>query len=304
MNIVYLLTNTNKKEGEKRFYIGSKTECRIEKLHNRDVIIDIKTEKPYWGSACSFEMKNDLKIHKFSASILEIVGNKLDLLKIENSYILKYNAVDNIEYYNLSEAKVNGNKINKNLILNIFGETYDEFANSASTISKKQNTAKKLGFKNIYGLCIYIKNEYEKLGKYSEIAKNLKHKNRHFPSVYTINYNLDKMEKECFPYNIELKNKMIYMFMEKASVKCIAKHLNVEIPTVIFYINDYINSDKKFIVAVRKGLTQEELEIQVLKLVLDGMTIPQASEKLKLNTTSGYRYFYRGIRKRLKSNDF
>lgn len=77
MNIIYLLTNKSKrKKGQPKYYIGSKTECRIERIHKRDVIVDLKTNRIYWGSSSNLQMKQDLKTDKFEASILAKVGGR------------------------------------------------------------------------------------------------------------------------------------------------------------------------------------------------------------------------------------
>ena len=107
MNIVYLLTNITKEKG-RRFYIGSKTECNVICLDGIDTIIDLKSDKPYYSSSQSLEMKEDMsKGNVFVARILESVPNRKTLLERENYWITKYDAVSSQEFYNITNAVLN-----------------------------------------------------------------------------------------------------------------------------------------------------------------------------------------------------
>ena len=78
----------------------------------------------------------------------------------------------------------------------------------------------------------------------------------------------------------------------------------MEVPSVIMYVGDYDDVNKKsFLVAQRQGLTKDELEIKVTKLVLDGMGFNEVSRELGINQTSVKRYFFRCVRANLKSED-
>ena len=100
MNIIYLLTNlTNNKK-----YIGQKVECRIENLDGIDVIINNRTELPYYGSSSNILMKEDIKFHKFKAEILEQVLDKKKICEREDYWIRFYNAVESEDFYNLSHS--------------------------------------------------------------------------------------------------------------------------------------------------------------------------------------------------------
>ena len=108
MNIVYLLTNTSKQHGA-RFYIGSKTECSIIELDGVPTIISLKDNKPYYSSSQNKEFIEDFKNGDiFVATLLEEVSNRDLLLATENQHILKNNAIESEDFYNLSEAKLAG----------------------------------------------------------------------------------------------------------------------------------------------------------------------------------------------------
>ena len=76
MEIVYLLTNITKTSG-KRFYIGSKSSCKVVMINGVKTIMSIDSGKPYYSSSSSFEFKDDLKAgHVFEAEVLQKVPLK------------------------------------------------------------------------------------------------------------------------------------------------------------------------------------------------------------------------------------
>ena len=123
MNIVYKLTNLDRESG-RRFYVGSKTECFIEKINGVDRIVSTKTGLPYYGSSTCPLMKADMaEGHRFSAEILEEVTNKKNLLSAEDAWIVKLNAVESDEYYNIAYARVGGHMVDQTAAYNMYGET-------------------------------------------------------------------------------------------------------------------------------------------------------------------------------------
>lgn len=159
MNIVYLLTNTSKTEG-KRFYIGSKTECQIVDVGGIPTIVD-RDGKPYYSSSSSFEFKEAmLRGEIISASLLEEVHDKKKLLLAENAWIDKSNAVFSEEYYNMSNAVLNCH--NQDAIANLYGESVKELAKRNSSLGKRDNSAKDLGYSNFGELCFDIWERYSK----------------------------------------------------------------------------------------------------------------------------------------------
>lgn len=304
MNIIYLLTNLDKKEGEKRFYIGSKSECRIEIINNLRTIIDIKTEKPYLGSATCYQMKCDIiNGHKFSASILETVNNRSKLLEIENNNIKKFNAVSSSEYYNQSYALLGGFTYDHNAIINFFGEKRKDYNSSKSGISKRNKTAKKFGFNNLGDFSVSIYREYLKTRNFVAIAKTLNCE-RHTPARFIESYDMEKCLKEIDILYDDLRVKIRDLYVQGASIHKISNLTGLEIPTITIYMDKFEESgQREYLTAKRKNLTEEELKLKITKLVLEGASIREASKILGINSYSANRYFLKCIRERLQTND-
>ena len=303
MNIVYMLENLNKKEG-RRFYIGSKTECAIETVDNVDRIVSLKDGRLYYGSSSCPTMKQDMEDgNTFHASILENVPDKKNLLDIENKWIKHFDAVDSTDYYNISYATIGGFMIDQNAMYNAYGETVLSYGKITSSINKKQNNAKKFGFKNLGELSVFI---YcmEIRGDSQNVIARMIGCPRYFIARYCKDYDMNKCIKEYLPDNEGLVREIRLLVAKGVSVKRVAELKSIEIPTVCMYIGDYDQVYRKsFLVAQRRGQTKEELEIDVTKLVLDGMGFDDAARHLSINSTSAKRYFLRCIRNRIKSSD-
>lgn len=313
MNIVYLLTNlsNNKK------YIGQKSECRIEKIDGIDTIINLKSELPYYGSSKNEEMKKDLCLHKFSASIIEIVNNKKELLKREDYYVRLYNAVESDEYYNLGYPadfskyrKEEDKKIEKrdfqNSIKNIFGETYKEYASRESNISKRVNSARrKLGFENLedFYLDIYHKINKQEVLNYAALAREYSVE-RHTIARLVQDVNLNKFYNEVKNRTSKMEAKIKDFRIKGASIKKIAEMLNLEFITVLYYIGTKKIKVKNFVVAERKGLTEDELGYKIMEKFLAGEGFKKITSDLEMTKLQATRYFHRFIRKHLEINDF
>lgn len=312
MNIVYLLTNlsNNKK------YIGQKSECKIEKIDGIDTIINLKSELPYYGSSKNEEMKKDLCLHKFSASIIEIVNNRKELLKREDYYIRLYNAVESDEYYNLGYPsdfgkyrKEENKKIEKrdfqNSIKNIFGETYKEYASRESSISKRVNSARKIGFENLedFYLDVYYKINKQEVLNYAALAREY-NVERHTISRLVQEVNLNKFYNEVQNKNSKMEAKIKDLRLKGASIKKISEILNIEFATVLFYIGTKKIKAKNFVVAERKGLTEDELGYKIMEKFLAGEGFKKITSDLEITKLQATRYFHRFIRKHLEINDF
>ena len=84
----------------------------------------------------------------------------------------------------------------------------------------------------------------------------------------------------------------------------IAELEGLEIPTVLLYLGNYTEVNRNtHLVAYRQGLTKEELEVKVTKLILDGKNFTEASKILSIDQTSAKRYFFKCIRRKFKSSD-
>lgn len=303
MNIVYLLTNLERRDG-RRFYVGSKTECFIENIGEVDRIVSTKTGLPYYGSSSCPLMKNDMaKGCRFEAKILEEVKNKKDLLDVENSWIIKLNAVESPEFYNMSYARVGGHMVDQTAAYNMHGESVGEYGKRMSSMNKRNNNAKKYGFSNLGEFCVWIYLQFQLGYTSADIAEKIGWE-RHQPSRYIKPYNMVKCITEYNPKDESTTKKVRLLFAEGCSFVKIAEMLSLEIPTVLLYFGEYGEVHKKsFLVAQRRGLTKEELEVQVTKMVLDGAGFNEVSRELKINETSVKRYFLRCVRRKLKSSD-
>lgn len=299
MNIIYLLKNLK----NNRSYIGQKVECRIEKINNIDTIINNKTELPYFGSSSNIEMIEDLKRDKFEATILEVVKNRKEMCKREDYYIRKYNAVNSPTFYNLSYPLDYNKRDFQNSVKNEFGETYKEYASNESSISKRINSAKNIGFNTLEEFYIDVCNKYKITQNCAEIAR-IYNVERHTISRLIKDVDLIKFQKEINIYDKELKNKIIDLRVKGASIKKISKILYLEFATVLYYIGTKHIKKRNYIVAKRKGLSEDELGYQILKFFLEGENIKEISLKLNITERSTTRYFHRFIRKHIKINDF
>lgn len=303
MNIIYMLENLDKKEG-RRFYIGSKTECFIEEVDGVNRIVSSKTGKLYYGSSTCIEMKSDMeKGNTFNATILEEVPEKKGIIEVENKWIKHFNAVDSYEFYNKGYALMGIHQVDQNAQYNPYGETILGYGKLQSSFNKKNNTAIKYGFENLGKFCIWIHQKRSEGLSYPAIAEIIGWE-RHQPARYVSPYDMDKCIAEYDDTNDNMKKEVRLMLAKGASVAKTAELLNLEIPSVIMYVGDYNDVNKKlFLVAQRQGLTKDELELKVTKLVLDGMGFNEVSRKLGINQTSVKRYFFRCVRANLKSED-
>ncbi len=303
MNIVYLLENLDKTSG-KRFYIGSKTECFIEEFEGISRIVSSKTGRLYYGSSTCPDMKQDMKLgHRLHASILEEVPNKKNLLAVENEWIKKCNAVEDGDYYNRNYAIVGIFSVDQDAPYNEYGETILGYGKLTSSFNKKNNTAKRFGFKNLGEFCVWIYQRRQEGMAYPKIAELIGWE-RHQPKRYLSNYNMEKCLEEYDPEDEDLRHSVRLYISKGCSVRKASEILGLEEPTVIMYIGEFSEIFKKaFLVAYRQGMTKDELEVKVTRLILDGKGFNEVSRELNINQTSVKRYFFRCIRARLKSSD-
>ena len=298
MNIVYLLVNNTKTKG-KRFYVGSKTECNIVELDGINTIIDLKSDKPYYSSSQSLEMKEDmLKGDVFVASILESVPDRRNLLERENYWINKYDAVFSQDFYNITNAVLNCH--DQEVIVNVYGERLKELATRNSSLSKKDNTAKKLGYDNFAQLVLYIWQESE-IKTYAEISKDLG-KERHFAKIFVRGY--DKAKTLTDLQRVDLQPKLRKMVLKGCSLFLASQKLKLEYPAARILLGDFNKlNERSYSVAKLGGLSKKELEVQITKDILDGAGFREVATKYGIIYESVKRYFFRCVRERLKSSD-
>lgn len=300
MNIVYLLTNKNKSSG-KRFYIGSKSECKIIKLGGISTMISTTTGKVYMSSSTSFEFKDDIALgHVFEVSILQKLGNtrRKDLVKIENEWIISKDAVNSSEFYNLGHALLNSRDTGK--LSNRYGETVKELSRNNSSTGKRDNTAIELGFKNFGEFYFEAYNVYKENGKnWSKTAAKYG-KSKGAIRMALLGFNMEKAMQDTLLPNKQLDLRKL--IADNCSLVKACKLLNIELPAGRFMLGSYKES-RNFTVAHTQGKTARELEIEITKRVLDGEGFREISNSTGLVYETVKRYFFRCIRERVKSSE-
>lgn len=297
MNIIYLLTNLNKSEG-KRLYIGSKQECTVEDVDGVPVIVSLKTGKPYYGSSTCRDMKDDMKSgNTFSAEILEVVPNKKNLLDRECHHMVVRKAIGSEEYYNKALAHVGTFNVDQTAPYNKYGESLAEYGKRQSSFNKRNNNAKRYGFNNLGEFCVWIYTK--KLAGYNgaEIAEKVGCE-RHQPFRYIKDYDMAKCILEYDPNDYNLVKEIRKLLGEGVSFYKISELYNLELPTVSMIVGDYEDS-KMYLVASRRGMTREELEIQITREILSGKGFFEVAKDINIDETSTKRYFMRCIRRNL-----
>lgn len=299
MNIVYLLTNKSKSEG-KRFYIGSKSDCKIVKVNGVDTMFGVTTGKPYMSSATSFEFKDDLAAgHVFEVSILQQLGQeqRKDLVKIENEWIVAKNAVESPEYYNKGYAVLNVRDQGK--LANRYGETVADLAKNNSSTSKRDNTAKSLGFQNFGQFYFEAYAAYKLYDLNWSKAAAVYGKNKGYVRTCLAPFD---MEKAIEDLRIDRSVEIRALIADNCSLVEACRILGIELPAGRVMLGDYEES-RNYTVAYSQGKTEDELAIEITKRILDGEGFREVSNSTGLIYETVKRYFFRCVRERLKSSD-
>lgn len=297
-----MLTNISKKEG-KRFYIGSKQEATIEEFDGVMTILD-RVDKPYYSSSTSIEMKEEMKRGDvFEASLLEFVGDRKDLIAVENSYIEKHNAVNSEEFYNKSNALMNCH--DQDAVANKFGETVKELACRNSSLGKRDNTAKKLGFENFGYFHLWVKEQYNKGLKHADICKIIG-KHRHFTLSAINGIDLDKANLELERIE-EYQPKLRKLITLGCSFYYACELLGLEITSGRVMLGDFNKKHQKaFKSSLKVGMTKEEMEKYIVRCILDnpdGTGYKIAARELNIGCEAVKRYLSRYLKSNLKRPD-
>lgn len=292
MNIVYLLTNLNK-AGGRRFYIGSKVECKLIDIDGIPTIYNVKTSKPYYSSSSCPGMRADLEQgHVLSATVLEVVIGRDNLRERENHYMRLHDAVASGEYYNMSEAFQN--TYDHNAIKNVFGETIAEYASSCSSCSKRDNTAVELGFGNFGEMYFAFQDRLDSGEMTKDIAESYG-KHRKWVQVSLREFDMDKAKTDLASAKQEEVRDLL---TRGASLKKAAELLGIEIPTARVLLGDFSKDlEKQFSVARSRGKSKEEFEIEITQRILAGEEILDISNSTALCRESVLRYFMRCVRR-------
>lgn len=298
MNIVYLLTNISKTEG-RRYYIGSKQECQVVDVNGIPTMIG-RDGKPYYSSSSSFELRQDvLNGDVLSVKILQKVADRRELIKAENEWILKLDAVNSDEYYNMTTAHLDSH--NQDALANLYGETVKDLASNNSSTGKRDNAAKELGFANFGEMCFDIWENYKRLQNWAAVSALYNRKNRHWANVTLRAFDMEKAKLDVLNGSVEEVRKLV---SNKCSLQKVGEILGLEYPAVRVLLGDFNKTkEKSYSVALLKGMSRGELEAEVTRRVLDGKGFEDVAKELGLDKTSTNRYFMRCIRRHLSSED-
>lgn len=300
MNIVYLLTNIDKDKFPNK-YVGSKVECNITTLEGIPTIVDNKSGNYYYGSSCCPIMKQDMESgNRFKAEILEIVWDRVELVKRENQKMIEMSCVESDEYYNMGSALMDG-FCRLDSIANCYGETLRKRASDGSSVSKRDTQAVKSGFQNFGEMSFFIY-EKKKLGWAGQKISEAIGKERHYATRTIRDFDMEKAVAELDDA-FELQSEIRKHYSRQATFEKLKELFGFEYPTLRMVIGDYSPSSS-FKVAHERGLTKEELELTITKEIIDGKDFLQVSREYGIVLESVKRYFFRCLRSRVKSSDF
>lgn len=299
MNIVYKLTNIDKSEG-KRFYIGSKRECDVVEIEGINCIVSIRTGRRYLSSSQSLEFAEDLKSgNRFDAEVLEVVEGKSlqKLYERESFWIDKMGAVDSDEYYNISNSL---KRTDQDAIVNNFGETVKEYASRCSSLSKRDGTARSLGFSNYGLLQMHILNEYDSGKSMAQISKELG-RERHFSKATLKGLNSETIKSEIEKASL-LQGDLRRLIAQGSSFYKACEILGLNDVVGRIALGDYEDS-RSLRVAYTRGYTQQEYEDIVLEETLKYGDFNQASKALGLVKKTYERYLMCALKRRLSPSE-
>lgn len=292
MNIIYLLENKTK-QGLPNKYVGSKQECRLEVIDGVPTIISNKSGKPYFGSASSQQMKDELsKGDVFHTSVLENVPDRDGLYKREEEWIRKLNVVGSSEYYNMSDTLLKNR--DQDCILNKYGETYRDVTTRARGVSRRDNLAKKHGYHN-YGEMVKDFLEKKSLG--------LQHKEILCGAEYIVKRYIKGLSLETFNKGVESVNKELLreMYSQGATMIYISDLLGVDHRCVRYVLGSY---DGKRTVYSHLKMTETEFKKELAnKIINEDKSFTDTSRELGVSKATVSRYFLSYVRERLKGSD-
>lgn len=262
-------------------------------------IMSIDSGKPYYSSSSSFEFKDDLKAgHVFEAEVLQKVPlkDRKRLVEIENEWIIKKNAVSSDEYYNLGFAVLNSRDQGK--LANKYGETVGDLSANNSSTSKRDNTAKQLGFSDFGAFCFYAYRRYLETKNWAVVAREF-NKHKGFIRIMLLPYNMEKAIIDVKSVDVQ---KIRELLAENCSLFKACEILNIEVPAGRVALGNYI-VDRNYSVAFNRGKTKTELELEIAREILDGKGFNEVALSTGIPLVSVKRYFLRRIRANIKSSE-
>ena len=289
-------------------------QCTISKVEGIPTIIDTRG-LIYLGTSSNIEMQEALRLGvRFKVEILEEIPEKYRgtpyPFEREEYWIRYYDAVNSEDYYNLAypifdkSSKEDKRKL-LDMVNNIYGETLREVTSNAQTISRRVNTAKSLGFKNIEDFCLDIKKKKESGLNNSDISKSYS-RQRHFIRSVLEYTNIERIVKERkYKEDLYYKNKAKYYRSNGASIHKIGELLNLDPVTIVSLLGTLKNIPSKggFKVSDRLGITPEELGNNIIKLIKEGLKDKEIATKLGIRPFEVKRYLYKYIIEHVKIND-
>lgn len=149
-------------------------------------------------------------------------------------------------------------------------------------------------------MALYIYSESKSGKNFATISKSL-NCNRHFSRQYIKDWDLDRALNQL--ENLDLKKlykDLVNLLSNGCSFKKACSILDVEEIVAEEVIQPYLSSNKKFIIAHRRGMTEDELEYLIAKeIVKNKLNYSECAEKLKLSDKTVSRYFLNYVRKTL-----
>ena len=292
MNIIYLLTNKSRPSG-RRYYIGSKAECKLLEVDGVPTIYSVSTGKPYMSSSCCPQFKADVQAgHVFAASILKVVGKREELREEEDKFIREADAVSSRDYYNMSGAFANTH--DREAVKNCYGETVVEYANRSSQASKRDGTARQEGFSNFGEFYLHLHDRLLSGESTADVATSYG-KHRKWVQVTLRHYDMLKARTDLNRH--EAGDAIREMMAKGASLKYAADKLQLELPAARVLLGDFDKyMEKSYSVAKVRGKSKAELEVEITNRVLDGEGFVEICNSMALCRESVLRYFLRCLR--------
>jgi len=296
-NVVYVLIDIT----EGKYYLGSKTECCLCDLRGVKTLVT-RGGRAYYGSSKNKSfIASKSRGNRIAVEVLQVVPNRDQLLKVEQEWLREFKVASDTRFYNLTEKTFGSNifPMQNESICNSYGESVKKLAKSRGSVSRRYSSASELGWDKPHEMYYHILKQLE-LHNGAEVSRSFG-KHRHFARVTTKCFNLSRYETDDIKNNIP---EMRDLFIEGVSYELISEILDIDLLSV--YEGLYLFTKKdvdKYLTAKQKGLTDDELDTKVAKLILLGSSFQECSRELSIDRRTVQRYFIRFFRRRFKIND-
>jgi hypothetical protein len=276
-----------------------KVECDIVVVKGREVIWCNREDREYWSSSSSEKFSEDfLNGDVFEVEVV-FEGSRKEVSEKEVELLTEVDAANNPLYYNLSNQSLH--RLSQTKIANRYGETLKDVANCKSSSSKRDSTARKLGFLDSSYLAEHIYTKHMQGMSFASISRELG-KDRHFAKIY-----ISRQDMSTFLEELEAasKDKVREMFALGATLSKISEDMGIGYFTARRLLGEYAaKGNRRFLVAENLNYTKEELGVVIVKKFLEGSSLGEISDELDIQETTTRRYFHSCLRERLKASDF